>query len=301
MARVEQNQYPFSHAGIDEVVLLYRTHQPVRYPRFNRIVNTRQGYHQVAQEGDFPAAAVMNQATGAPFNEFQQGPYATYYPTKRGTGFSVAREVVESDITGIMDRVPPKMARAMVRAIEADMANHLNLATGTQITPPDGVALAGTHLTQVGSYSNILAGNPALSITAIENAVSAMTQQPSASGDPLMMDGPWNLLVPPQLYFLAKRICESVRLPQSDNNDPNIISSDGYIKDIIASPFFTSPTAWALVTAVPDENPLVFLHRREFDTQEEFDKVKDIHIFIATEIWARVIDDWRGFEFSPGA
>lgn len=298
MARVESLALPFIHAGIDKVVQLYRDKLPTRYDKYVHTITDKQGYYRLAQEGDFPAATVMNQGTGVAFEDFKIGPYKDWFPIKRGIGFSVAREVVESDVTGIIKRRAPKMARAMVRTLEADMANHLNLATSTNLTPPDGIALAGTHGYDGGQFSNIITGNPALSVTSLEQAVQEMMIQPSQTGDFLMLDGPFNLLVPPQLHFLAMRITESLRLPQTNNNDTNPVA--GFIKDVIVNPFFTSPTAWALVVAGSDENPLKMLNRRGFDTQEEFDKVRDVNVVVCTQIWARMLADWRGFNYSAG-
>jgi hypothetical protein len=298
MARIESISQPFTHAGIDKVVALYRDKIPTRYTDFVHTIANKQGYFRMAQEGDFPAATVMNQGTGVSFEDFKTGPYKDWYPIKRGIGFAVAREVVESDVTGIIKRRAPKMARAMVCTIEADMANHVNLATSTAMTPPDGIALAGTHSTDTGSFTNIITNSPALSVSSLEQAVQELMIQPSQTGDYLMLDGPYNLLVPPQLFFLAERITESVRLPQTNNNDPNPVK--GFIKNVVVNPFFTSPTAWALVIAGDDENPLKMLNRRAFDTQEEFDKVKDVNIVVCTQIWTRMLSDWRGFAYSAG-
>lgn len=298
MARIESQALPFTHAGIDKVVQLYRDKIPTRYTQYVHQISNKQGYYRLAQEGDFPAATVMNQGTGVSFEDFKVGPYKDWFPIKRGIGFAVAREVVESDVTGIIKRRAPKMARAMIRTLEADMANHVNLATSTVLTPPDGVALAGAHILDTGTFNNVITNSPALSVTALEQAVQELMMQPSQTGDYLMLDGPYNLLVPPQLYFLAERICESIKLPQTNNNDSNPVR--GFIKNVIVSPFFTSPTAWALVLAGDDENPLKMLNRRGFDTQEEFDKTKDVNIVVCTQIWARMLSDWRGFAFSPG-
>jgi len=255
----------------------------------------------MAQEGDFPAATVMNQGTGVSFEDYKTGPYKDFTGIKRGIGFAVAREVVESDVYGVVKKRGPKMARAMVRTIEADMANQMNLATSTVVTPPDGVALAGTHTYDGGTFSNVITGNPALSITALEQAIQEMMIQPSQTGDFLMLDGPYNLLVPPQLYMLAKRLVDTTRgLPQTLNNDINAVNSLGFIKDVIVNPFFTSPTAWMLVVADDEENPMKMLNRRDFDTQEEFDKVKDVQIVVCTQIWARMLQDWRGSCYSAG-
>lgn len=303
MARIESIQLPFTHAGLDKVVQLYRTKLNLRYKSFVAENEDSQGYLMIAQEGDFPAATEINQGTGVAFEDFKLGPYKQILPVKRGIGFAVAHEVIESDVAGLIKKRAPKMARAMARTKEADLANHMNLATGTQVTPPDGAALAGTHNYDGGSFSNIIGSpdgnaNPALSIGALEMAIADMSLQPSQEGDYIGFDGPYTLLVHPSLWGLARRLVESDKFPTTFNNDPNV--AKGMIKDVVVNPFFTSPTAWALVITGDDENPLRCWNRRAPTLKEEEDITRDLQLVVLTEIWARYLTDWRGFEYSAG-
>lgn len=298
MARIDSIALPFTHAGIDEVVKLYRLKQRPIYPRFIKVKFSKEGYLQVAQEGDFGPATEVNQGTGIPFQDFKTGPYKQTKGIKHGIGFAVARETVDADVYGVIRERGPKIARAMDRTIDADMANQINLATSTVVTPPSGVALAGTQTYDGGTYSNVITGNPALSVFALEQAVQSMMDQPSQTGDPSMFMGPFNLIVPTTLAFLAERIVNAEKLPQTNNNDGNPVGAR--IKEIIVNPFLTSPTAWAICVADDMDNPLRMLMRRDYDPQEDFDKVKDLRIYVATQIWARYLSDWRGFAFSAG-
>lgn len=298
MARIDSIALPFTHAGLDEIIKLFRLKQRAIYKSFVKVNNSKQGYYRMAQEGDFGPAAEVNQGTAIPFQDYKTGPYKDTKGIKHGIGFAIARETVEADVYGIVRERGPKIARAMNRTIDADMANHINQAQTTQVTPPDGAALAGPHNYDGGVYSNVIAGNPALSVFALETAVQSMLDQPSQTGDPSMIDGPFNLIVPTALKFLAERITGADKLPQTNNNDPNAVR--GSIKNVIVNPFITSPTAWAICVADDTDNPLRMLMRRDFDPQEDFDKVRDLNIYVATQIWARMLSDWRGFSFSPG-
>lgn len=302
MARIEGEALPFGHAGIDRIVKLYADKLPAIWSQFVNKEENRESYYRVAQEGDFGAAVEVNQGVGISPQDFQTGPYKDTTAIKRGIGFGVAREVVESDVTGIIKRRAPKMARAMLRTLEADMANNVNLATSTIVSTPEGTALAGTQTINTGTFSNILTGNPALGITSLEQACQEMMIQPSQTGDFMMFSGPYALLVPPQLMFLAQRITGKPdpgngRQPETFNNDGAPVRS--HISKVVVDPFFTSPTGWAIVVDT-EENPLLMVDRRPYDGQEEFDKLKDVYIYVATQIWSRVLKDWRGFIYSSG-
>ncbi len=298
MARLESTALPFTHSGLDRIVKLYRDKLPKRYTQYVDIIDNKQGYYRLAQEGDFPAAGVVNQGTAVDLVDFQTGPYKDWLPIKRGIGFSVANEVIESDVTGIIRRRAPKMARSLVRTVEADMANNVNLATSTVVSIPGGDALVQSHTFSGGTFNNTITGNPALSVSSLEQAVQEMMIQPSITGDYLFLDGPYNLLVAPNNLMLAERITRSVQVPQSNNNDPNVVK--GYIKNVIGNPFFTSPTAWMLVVADDEDNPLKMWSKRAPKMEEEFDKIRDLNIAVYTQIWTRMLMDWRGVAYSSG-
>ncbi|MGV3613842.1 MAG: hypothetical protein ACO1SV_00785 [Fimbriimonas sp.] len=297
--RTENTSILFTRPGLDEVVKLYNQKRRRFYSLYTGTKSTKHGYVQVATEGDFQAASEVNQAGGIDFQDFQTPYYMQLAPRKRAIGFSIATEELTSDMYGIIADKGPKMLAAIDKAKEYDAASFINLGKTSAVQTPDGLSFFNAaHLMETGTYSNILAGNPALSVTSLAAAKSALFQQPSHTGDPMCFDGDFLLLVHPDQYDLAFRLTNSDRLPGSGDNDPNWA---GMRVRAVQVPYFSSPTAWALVVADRNRNPMKLVSRRGLQTKEQPDISKDAMLYTATEIWVKGAFDPRGIVFSEGA
>lgn len=299
-----QSQAPlFAREGLNKIVDMYLNNPGLRWNKFVRVETNRDNFFRVATVGDFEPAAEINEGTGITYQDFQTPYYRDYYPIKRAIGFSVSTETLESAKYGYMDDRGRKMARAVVKAKEADCGNFINLATSSSgvnapITP-DGLSFANAaHLYQNGTFSNILTGNLALSVSSLATAIQQLMRQPSHTGDPMMFEGPYKLLVPPELADLANRLVRTQKYPTTNNNDINW--GGDHVSEVIVNPYFTSTTAWALVCD-NDWNPMQLVSRRPATVREQFDIDKDGWKYTTTEIWVKYPKDPRGFLYSAGA
>lgn len=297
--RTENTSILFTRPGLDEVVKLYNQKRRRFYSLYTGTKSTKNGYVQVATAGDFQAASQVSQAGGIDFQDFQTPYYMQLTPRKRAIGFSIATEELTSDMYGIIADKGPKMLAAIDKAKEYDAAAFINLGTTDAVKTPDGISFFNpAHLMETGTFSNMLAGSPALSITSLAAAKAALFQQPSHTGDPMCFDGDFLLLVHPDQYDLAFRLTNADRLPGSGDNDPNWA---GMRVRAVQVPYFSSPTAWALVTADKGANPMKMVSRRGLQTKEQPDISKDAVLYTATEIWVKGAYDPRGIVFSAGA
>jgi hypothetical protein len=301
--RIQATDRPFTRAGIDLVVKQYRAKQPKLFSRYVRTIENRdQSFFRVAQEGDMGPAGVVNEATGIPYTDFSQGFYRDFYAWKRGLGFAVSTERLETDLYGIMDTRARKMAQSMQWAIEIDMANFFNLATATDLVGPDGQPLASaSHPLDSGVGTNIIPGNPPLSYTALATAWAMFMSEPTQAGNYGMRTGPFALVIGVNgPVDTAMRLWKTRdRMPGGDQNDvpwANVAT----ISDVIIVPWITSPTAWALVDIGPD-NPMAMIERRGYRSNEQYDQEHDVWKFAVTQIWGKALTDWRGFLYSAGA
>lgn len=297
--RLENTSLPFTRPGLDEIVKLYNQSRRRFWAMYTGTKSTKHGYMQVATEGDFQPASEVNQGEDIDFQDFQTPYYMTLTPRKRALGFSIGTEVLTSDMYGIIASKGTKMLAAIDKAKEYDAAGFINLGNTSAVQTPDGVNFfSAAHLMENGTFSNILSGNPVLSIEALADAKTALFQQPSHTGDPMCFDGDFLLLVHPSNYDLAYRLTESDRLPGGNDNDPNW---GGMKVRAMQNPYFSDEDAWALVVADKNKNPMKIVSRRGLQTKEQEAITKDGILYTATEIWVKGAFDPRGIVFSAGS
>lgn len=299
-----QSDAPLLHRpGIDLLVQMYHDAPNRVYPKMVRQLDSDNREYRVHTEGDFEAAEVVGEGAGIEYVNFETPYVRDYSFYKRGVGFSISKEAMQTAKMGYLQDRATKMGDAIRKAKEADVANFMNLATSTAginaPVTPDGLALASAaHLREGTTYSNVLTGNSPLSVTALAQAVQELISQPSHTGDPMMFMGPYKLMVPPALADLANRLVKTQKQPQGNDNDINWAGS--FVDEVIVNPYFTSTTAWSLVVSGP-KNPLTMVNRVMLDTDED----KDIDTYgikyTAVAIWAKVPKDPRGFLYSAGA
>lgn len=300
MPRIQSMSPLLAKEGLNDVIQLFSDKEFKLWEQYTKSKPTKDYFYRTLGEGDMSPAAEMNEATGVTYEDFDT-PYAKdWYPLKRGIGFAVSTEAIESDKYGVIARRAKKMLKSMSKSIEADAAAFMNLATSSTFAGPDGVALASaSHPLDSGTDSNIVTSNPVLSYSALETAMTQLIGNKSHKGDPLMFMGPYILMVPKELNFLAQRLVETDKYPGTMNNDKNVVRSS--ISNVVMSPYFTSSTAWALRSASEDEHGLLIVNRRATIADQEYDFDKDVMKFKLTRIWVKAIEDWRGFMYSSGA
>jgi hypothetical protein len=249
-------------------------------------------------------AATINQGDPFPVQDFQNPQSLTVNIYRRAISFQVDRVVFGSDYMGDAARARGKGVMNSIRlSQEYDAAEFINLATaGTTtngVVAIDGVTLASaSHLVNSGTASNILANNPVLSYTSLAAAKAALLNQRDWNGDPMMIAGPYVLLVPPGLMDFAYRLTQSSNIVGSNDNDKNIA---GMQVTVCPSQFFTSTTAWMLISK--PENPLVRVERGKVETSSSDHRlsIDNSMIYSAMADYGKSALDWRGIVFSSGA
>jgi hypothetical protein len=299
MPRTTTKAVAFARRGLNDIVRLYLSKQRSDYGGYMNNVETREEFYRIATLSDLPPASAINQATGIVYDDVETPWYQDLTPVKRAIGWAISDEALMRDFYNVWKDRNQRLAASITKAIDADCANIWNLGTTTHITTPDGVALfSASHLMSNGFYSNILTGNPPLSISSLELAIQAIMAQPSHMGDPMYLDGPFDLIVPVPLAGLANRLVKAFRQPQNNHNDPNWAGS--IIRDVRVVRRLTSATGWGLVSASKDENPLILVNGSPLKTHIGYDQDKDIHKHTATKLWVKGAKDGRAILWSAG-
>ena len=160
-------------------------------------------------------AALSTVAENAAYTNLAWGDVReTYTPAKRGNLVVVTMESIVNDDTHAITRVPRKLAAAGVATVNEFVAGLFTANGGA------GSALADTFnvFDAVNHQGN--AGTAAMSVTTLQTALIALLKMTNSAGKRLGLVGRY-LLVPPDLFFVAKTVLESVNLPGGANNDVN--------------------------------------------------------------------------------
>ncbi len=262
-------------------------------------ISTKQQFYRFVQSGDFGLAPIVSQAAPIGDDDIWFGNQTDIYPVKRGLGFSLSTEALETDQYGELEKVVPKLKLAFNKTREQAAANIINFATFTgQYQGPDKKALAATdHPLDNGTDSNLI--TDAFSPLSLEKIVANMKQTKSHRGDPDPIMGPFVLFVHPSQEYYAMRVVNSAQLADTANNDKNVIG--GRISKIVASPYFTNATFFGIRDANAAVQPFACLERRglRVKTQEDIDN--DVMKYRLTEMYAYFSKGWRGYHHSTGA
>jgi hypothetical protein len=310
--RIQNTSPVFHKAGyLDDVVWLYGRDNPRYYSQFTDGRTTNNYFDKIASVGDMPTASVVDEGDPVDFADFQTPFQMDVYPRIRGLASAISKLAWSADPYGVMAQRGNMILDGVRRAMEYDGADFLNLATlqwAAGPTPmtgssapqvPDGQALASAvHPLANGTATNIITNNPPLSYSALQIAKAQMMRQLTHEGNPWEYDGELILLVPPELEDLAMRLTTAVGLPGTNNNDRNWA---GRKIRVVTSPYFTSPTAWALVAAKSGKNPLVLLTRDGATLDMDEEKIRLGRVLIGHAVWAKYARDWRNFFYSAGS
>lgn len=141
---------------------------------------------EVGQLSEYPAAALT------------ETPY-TYRVTKRGRRVPLSWETWINDDLGAFRSLPQRLATAARRTEE-------RFATGLYA----GASGPDTAFYSVGN-SNIVTGNPALSVPGLETAMTVLGEQVDTEGNPIFVDVAY-LVVPPALEVTARNILNATEI-----------------------------------------------------------------------------------------
>lgn len=293
--------------GIDKHYPVFAKDKKKLYPKLGwHRENTTQQYIRIEKEGGMGYATVVAEAAAIPVTSFNIDDSKDYYWAKRGLGFRASFEKLETDQYGIVQKVARKMAIAMEKTKESTAANVFNNHTSTAAAyvGADGVALVSTaHPYDGGTWSNRGTGasntDVDLSVVTLEDAIAKLADTVDEKGIPDPKVGPFKLVVPNEQWGLAQRLAKALKLPQSNDNDPNVAGA--MISEVVVNPWLTDADAWWLVSSDQDEHGLMHLTHGSRRVQKKLYEETEEYAFFVTEKWLFHHMDARGVWGSPGA
>lgn len=186
---------------LDRQLLANYTETPSVFRNYCKIATVAdfRNVKRFATSGAEGVLSVVNEQAEYPEKALGEAQY-TYAVKKYGRRIPFAWETMINDDLDALKDVPARLGRAS-RRTEQKFATSLHVGT----TGPD------TTLYNAGNFSNVITGNPVLSISALQSAMTIIAAQTDSDGEPIFID-PVHLVVPPALEITAKNILESVQL-----------------------------------------------------------------------------------------
>jgi hypothetical protein len=276
----------------------YNEH-PVEYLDLFDKQTSDKAYEEEVEITGFGLAPVKPQGAQIFYDIEVQGPVSRFTHVAYALGYIVTYEELRDDLYEVVSkRRASQLAFSMRQTKENVLAGLYNLAFSSSSLGADGQSMvASAHPTLSGNQSNL--GTAAdISEVAIEDLVIQVMQCQNNRGMRISAL-PMSLHVPPQLWFEANRIYNSVLQNDTANNAINVLRAVGtFPKGIKVNHYFTSATAYFIRTNIP--NGLTYFERDgiSFDQDNDFDtkNAKAACYERYSAYWA----DWRGIYANQG-
>ena len=192
----------------------------------------------------------------------------------------------------------------MANTKEVKGANVLNNAYSSSYTGGDGVSLVNTAhpLAGGGTDANRATTMADLNETSLEAALVDIATFSDDRGLQISVQ-PTQIVVPPQLVFIADRILNSPQRSGTADNDINAIKNTGVLPGGYSVNHYLSDTdAWFVLTSVTDSGEgLKMFQRTSMETNMEPDFSTGNIRYKARERYSFGWSNWRGIYGSQGA
>ena len=227
-----------------------------------------------------------------------EGAITRYIPRKFGGILQITEELDEDGkYNDQYVNAAARLKRAVYKTLETDCANVINRATSSSYVGGDGLSLASSSHTLPGgggTFSNTLAVAFSPSRAAMIVVRNNLAVLPGHDG---IVEGyePKSVVFHPTQWGVWMGILGSANVPESPNNEVNVVKTEMGIKPIECK-FLTSTTNWSVVTNA--KRGLILFWRRKPKARTWYDEAMEIINYGISARWARGWTDPRGFYFS---
>ena len=208
---------------------------------------------------------------GIEYDNPKEGLPKTFTPVAKALGFSVTREAMDDDLTGLIGQVPRDLGHSVTVTLEQDVANVYNygFTDSAAYHGPDSKSLFATDhpLLHGGTGSNRLAVDADLSVTSLQLMSILMRKMVNQQNEP-MNDKLTKIIVPPELEFTALEILNSTDRPDTANRATNVIK--GRNIKLVVNSFLTDADAWFGMNDMKHKLELHMRTKAMFESDNDF-------------------------------
>jgi hypothetical protein len=234
--------------------LEYKSH-PEEYRKVFKVETSKKAFEEDQLVYGFGGAVVKAEGASYTYDEGGEAWTSRYNHETVALAFSLTQEAQEDNLYMQMgSKYTRALARSMQHTKEIKAAAVLNNGFSGSFTGGDGVALfsASHPLAGGGTFSNILSTPADFSEAAIEDILIQIRKAKDDRGIPIALK-PTDVVIPPELEYVACRILNSTQRPGTPDNDVNAINQKGIFgRDPVVVTRLTDPDFWAIKTDDPD-------------------------------------------------
>ena len=278
--------------------LEYKTHSDETKMIFESEGSDKAFEEEVLLTG-FGAGVVKDEGGSVSYDTAAESWTARYDHETIALAFALTEESIEDNLyEKLSARYTKALARSMAHTKNVKGAAVLNNAFSGNVIG-DGVELCGAHVAYAGNTNlNSPTTGVDLSETALEAAYITIASWTDERGLDIAVK-PKNLVLPPDLTFVAERVLMSTGRVETADNDLNAIKSASAIPGgYQINHYLTDPDAWYLMTDCP--NSLKHFTRAAMKTGMEGDFDSGNMRYKARERYSFGVSDWRGIYGTEG-
>ena len=232
----------------------YRTH-PEEWRKCFEVQNSKKAFEEDLLVSGFGAAPEKAEGASAAFDEGQEGWTSRYTHDTIALQFAITEEAIEDNLyMSLGAKYAKALSRSMQHTKEIKGASVFNNAFNGSFAGGDGKALLATDhpLMGGGTYSNTLATPADFAEASLEDALIQIRKAKDDRGIPMALTAK-DVIIPPELEYIAFRILDSNMRPGTADNDVNAVNKMG----IFGSPAhvitrLTDADAWFIKTDCPE-------------------------------------------------
>ena len=254
----------FSHSSSDFPIILMNVvnknlmaaynEYPVTYPRLTRVVSASDFKEMYAiRLGSFGKLDLIPE--GGEYKEktiSEEG--ENYRIGTYGAIFSITRQAIINDDLNAFTRIPSELGRAARRTIEMNFYELLE----SNPTMSDG------KLFFIGDHGNLASTAGPINEDTLREMDVLISSQKDVDGNPIALI-PGYVIVPPSLWYDAKRWLTSPVLPGKSNNEPNVYANWA---EPIKSVYLKNASAWYVFCQPGGAFEIAFLDGNQSPTIE---------------------------------
>jgi len=267
------------------------------YPKYMKVESMSDNYVDELENGGPGLATGKAEGQALDVGNLFEGYNTRYYARKFGLIMQITEELDEDGkYNDQYIDASRRLKRALYKSVEVDCAQILNRATNTAYIGGDGLSLANSAHTipGAGTFSNTLATPFSPSRAAMIVVAQNLMNMPGHDG---VIEGykPEKVICPTSLWGAWSGILGSDKVPESPNNETNVVADLGMGK-VIEVPFWTgSTTNWGVLTSA---GRFKLKWRRKPKSRTWYDEPTEVINHGTSARWARGWSDPRVFYFS---
>lgn len=281
--------------------LEYQSH-PEEWKKIFKVENSKKAYEEDVLTTGFGAAVVKPEGSAFTYDDAAEAWTSRYSHETIALGFQITSEAVEDNLyMSAGAKLSRALARSMQHTKEIKCAAVLNNGFSSSFLGGDGVALfsASHPLAGGGTFSNLLSTPADLSEASIEEILIQIRKAKDDRGIPVALKAV-DLIIPPELEFIACRILDSTLRTNTADNDINALNRKGIFgRDPVIITRLTDPDFWAIKSDATDG--LKLFQRSSVQTKMEPEFNTDNFRYRAKERYSVGFSDPRCIYGSQGA